>query len=159
MDVDPAAALVGISIKRQRMSAKTVLQHDREIGRRLKMRRLHVGMSQGKLADALGLTFQQIQKYEKGVNRVGGGRLQEVARILDVPVSFFFDDIVGGSRDSSDVFPFLGTAYSLRMMKAFVRIRSQAIQRSAVELVEQIAGSMETRHERETRQEMDTGCD
>ena len=123
------------------MSAKAILHHDREIGRRMKMRRLQLGMSQEKLGGALGLTFQQIQKYEKGVNRVGAGRLQQVAKILEVPVSFFFDDVVGGSKGSNDVFAFLDTAYSLRLMKAFVRIRNHRIQRSAVELVEEIAST------------------
>jgi transcriptional regulator with XRE-family HTH domain len=117
------------------------MHHDREIGRRMKMRRLQLGMSQERLGGALGLTFQQIQKYEKGVNRVGAGRLQQVAKILDVPVSFFFDDVVGGSKGSNEVFAFLDTAYSLRLMKAFVRIRSHRIQRSAVELVEEIANT------------------
>jgi transcriptional regulator with XRE-family HTH domain len=123
------------------MSAKAILHHDREIGRRMKMRRLQLGMSQEKLGGALGLTFQQIQKYEKGVNRVGAGRLQQVAKILEVPVSFFFDDVVGGSKGSNDVFAFLDTAYSLRLMKAFVRIRNHRIQRSTVELVEEIAST------------------
>ena len=107
----------------------------------MKMRRLQLGMSQEKLGGALGLTFQQIQKYEKGVNRVGAGRLQQVAKILEVPVSFFFDDVVGGSKGSNDVFAFLDTAYSLRLMKAFVRIRNHRIQRSTVELVEEIAST------------------
>jgi transcriptional regulator with XRE-family HTH domain len=125
----------------QFMSAKAIMHHDREIGRRIKMRRLQLGMSQERLGGALGLTFQQVQKYEKGVNRVGAGRLQQVAKILEVPVAFFFDDVVGGSKGSNDVFAFLDTAYSLRLMKAFVRIRNHRIQRSTVELVEEIANS------------------
>src|SRR5262245_11096547 len=125
----------------QFMSAKAILSHDREIGRRMKMRRLQLGMSQERLGGALGLTFQQVQKYEKGVNRVGAGRLQQVAKILDVPVSFFFDDVVGGSKGSSEVFAFLDTAYSLRLMKAFGRIRSHRSQRSPVELGEENANA------------------
>src|ERR1700735_1551385 len=64
---------------------------DKHVGARVRMRRLILGMSQGKLGEALDVTFQQVQKYEKGANRIGASRLQQLARVLDVPPSFFFD--------------------------------------------------------------------
>ena len=64
---------------------------DKHVGSRVRMRRMMVGMSQEKLGDALGLTFQQVQKYEKGTNRIGASRLQQISIILQVPVSFFFE--------------------------------------------------------------------
>ena len=75
---------------------------DVHVGKRLRLRRTLLGMSQERLGDLLGLTFQQIQKYERGVNRIGSSRLYELGQILDVPVSFFFDDMVG-SRLSGGV--------------------------------------------------------
>ena len=68
---------------------------DIHVGSRIRLRRNMLGMSQEKLGESLGITFQQIQKYEKGTNRVGASRLQAIASILDVPVAFFFDDVAG----------------------------------------------------------------
>lgn len=111
--------------------------YDREIGRRVRMRRLEIGMSQESLGHALALTFQQVQKYEKGINRISSGRLQQVAKILNVPVTFFYDELSksGGSAIST----MLDSAYSLRILKAFTRIENRDIQRATVELVESIA--------------------
>ena len=72
---------------------KTPNPIDEHVGRRLRMRRRMLAMSQGKLGDALGLTFQQVQKYEKGANRIGASRLQQISHILQVPVAFFFEDL------------------------------------------------------------------
>src|SRR5215467_14082693 len=82
------------------MTKKTPNPIDKHVGARVRMRRMMVGMSQEKLGDALGLTFQQVQKYEKGTNRIGASRLQQIASILQVPVAFFFEgapDLVGNS--------------------------------------------------------------
>ena len=73
---------------------------DKHVGQRVRMRRLMLGLSQMKLADALGLTFQQVQKYEKGANRIGGSRLQHISQILQVPPAFFFEG-VPQARDST----------------------------------------------------------
>ena len=73
------------------MAKKAPNPTDKHVGARVRMRRMMLGMSQEKLGDALGLTFQQVQKYEKGANRIGASRLQQIAHILQVPVSFFFD--------------------------------------------------------------------
>ena len=118
---------------------KNAIAQDREIGRRIKVRRLQLEMSQQSLGNALDLTFQQIQKYEKGANRVGAGRLQQIAKILKVPPSFFFDDDPGRSNGGNEVFALLDTAYSLRLMKAFAKIRNRRIRRSTVELIEGIS--------------------
>jgi transcriptional regulator with XRE-family HTH domain len=108
-----------------------------------------LGMSQEKLANALGLTFQQIQKYEKGTNRISASRLQQAAHILQVPISFFFD---GGPATNGNpigqqsglspasVSTFLATADGLALVTAFTRIKDAKIRRSIVLLVQQIAG-------------------
>ena len=88
---------------------------------------------------ALGVSYQQVQKYEQGVSRIGAGRLQQVAEILNVPVSVFFDEKLGGSQHGGSVFAFLDTAYSLRLTQAFARIPDRRIQQRIVELVEQVA--------------------
>ncbi len=110
------------------------------------MRRLMLGMSQEKLADQLGLTFQQVQKYEKGTNRISASRLQHVCHILDVPVSFFFEQAPGPSthgRGFSEASPayvndFLASSDGLALLKAFIKIDDSALRRSIVRLVEGI---------------------
>ena len=74
---------------------RAVSDVDKQIGNRIRARRKEMGLSQESLADAVGVTFQQIQKYERGVNRVGASRLFDLSRVLDVPISFFFDDMPG----------------------------------------------------------------
>jgi transcriptional regulator with XRE-family HTH domain len=130
------------------MSGKrNTLAHDREIGRRIKILRLQKDVSQTFLGDALGVTFQQVQKYEKGTNRVSASRLQQIAKILNVSITFFFDDDVNVRKNTgSEVFALLDTAYSLRLMKAFARIRDRELQRSTVELVEELAEATGSRH-------------
>src|SRR5450755_4119740 len=76
---------------------------DKHVGSRVRMRRLMLEMSQSKLADALGLTFQQVQKYEKGANRIGASRLQHISQILQVPVPFFFDRVPGRSGGAVEI--------------------------------------------------------
>ena len=111
-----------------------------------------LNMSQEKLGDALGLTFQQVQKYEKGTNRIGASRLQQISHILQVPVSFFFDgaphvagaprsDGVGEAPSPAYVSDFLATSDGLALTKAFMRISDTKLRRRIVELVEQIATS------------------
>jgi transcriptional regulator with XRE-family HTH domain len=109
-------------------------------------------MSQEKLGDALGLTFQQVQKYEKGTNRIGASRLQQISIILQVPVSFFFEGAPtvptpGGRQDGMSEAPspayvsdFLATSDGLALTKAFMRIANAKLRRRIVDLVEQIAG-------------------
>src|SRR6266513_647089 len=118
---------------------KGTTSDDVEVGQRIRARRMAKGMSQTELGSLLGVTFQQVQKYEKGVNRVGAGRLVRVAEALDVPVSFFFGATDTGSEDTRAILGFLDTAYSLRLLRAFSRIPQTEVQRAVVELVESIA--------------------
>jgi transcriptional regulator with XRE-family HTH domain len=118
---------------------KSTTLDDVEVGQRIRARRMAKGMSQTELGGLLGVTFQQVQKYEKGVNRVGAGRLVRVGEALEVPVSFFFGGTDVGSDETRAILGFLDTAYSLRLLRAFTRIPQSDIQRSIVELVENIA--------------------
>ena len=123
---------------------------DKHVGSRVRMRRMMLSMSQEKLGDALGLTFQQVQKYEKGTNRIGASRLQQISQILQVPVAFFFEGApelpspyAGSMHEApspSYVSDFLATSDGLALTKAFMRIRDGKLRRRIVDLVEQIAG-------------------
>ena len=124
---------------------------DKHVGSRVRMRRMMLSMSQEKLGDALGLTFQQVQKYEKGTNRIGASRLQQISNILQVPVAFFFEgapnvqlpgarhDHVGDAPSPAYVSDFLATSDGLALTKAFTRIGDSKLRRRIVDLVEQIA--------------------
>src|ERR1700704_5770468 len=120
-------------------TTKSTNSHDIEVGQRIRARRMAQGMSQTELGEMLGVTFQQVQKYEKGINRVGAGRLVRVGEALDVPVSFFFGTTDGGGEDTRAILGFLDTSYSLRLLRAFSRIPQGEVQRAIVDLVESIA--------------------
>jgi len=132
------------------MAKKAPNPIDRHVGSRVRMRRMMLSMSQEKLGDALGLTFQQVQKYEKGTNRIGASRLQQISNILQVPVAFFFEgapEITGGKgpgfKDAPSptyVADFLATSDGLALTKAFMRIADPKLRRRIVDLVQQIAG-------------------
>lgn len=129
------------------MSKKAPHATDKHVGSRVRMRRMMLGMSQEKLGDALDLTFQQVQKYEKGANRIGASRLQHIAHILQVPVSFFFEGLaerqsVGMTAAPSPAYvaDFLATSDGLNLTKAFMQIKEAKVRRSIVNLVEEIAG-------------------
>jgi len=110
-----------------------------------------VGMSQERLGELLGLTFQQVQKYEKGINRIGAGRLFEVAGILGVPLSFFYENVdtgarAGGFADGEEpppVMEFLSSGEGLQLSLAFMRIRDTKVRRRILELVRSLAGEDE----------------
>jgi transcriptional regulator with XRE-family HTH domain len=127
---------------------------DRHVGSRVRMRRILLCMSQEKLGEALGLTFQQIQKYEKGTNRIGASRLQQISRTLNVPPAFFFDgvppnDDAGGARhefavaedasSSTFVLDFIATTEGMNLNKAFARIRDPKVRKRIIDLVASIA--------------------
>jgi transcriptional regulator with XRE-family HTH domain len=125
---------------------------DKHVGSRVRMRRMMLSMSQEKLGDALGLTFQQVQKYEKGTNRIGASRLQQISHILQVPVSFFFDGAphvagmqraegLGEPPSPAYVSDFLASSDGLALTKAFMRIGDSKLRRRIVDLVEQISAS------------------
>src|SRR3954462_12677420 len=93
------------------MATKAPNPTDRHVGSRVRMRRMMLGMSQEKLGDALGLTFQQIQKYEKATNRIGASRLQQISLVLQVPISFFFEGVPGSSGFSEAESPEYMTSF------------------------------------------------
>jgi transcriptional regulator with XRE-family HTH domain len=129
------------------MTKKSPSPIDDHVGKRVRMRRMMLKMSQGKLGEALGLTFQQVQKYEKGVNRVGASRLHHIASILQVPISFLFEGapMSGGSSGLEEapsfayVDDFLATPDGVALMKAFTRIENPKLKRCIVDLVQLIA--------------------
>jgi transcriptional regulator with XRE-family HTH domain len=124
---------------------------DRHVGSRVRMRRILLGMSQEKLGDALGLTFQQIQKYEKGTNRIGASRLQQISTTLNVPPSFFFDGApvhdapgraefaVAEEASSSYVLDFIATSEGLNLNRAFARIQDPKVRKRIIDLVASLA--------------------
>src|SRR3954462_14282409 len=115
---------------------------DRHVGSRMRMRRMMLGMSQEKLATAFGVSFQQVQKYEKGVNRMGSSRLQQAADILGVTVPFFFEGAAGGTYQPDDSAPssayvneFVSSEDGVRLIKAFARIPRPAVRQRIVAVV------------------------
>ncbi|NDB66580.1 MAG: XRE family transcriptional regulator [Methylocystaceae bacterium] len=133
--------------------AKSPNPIDRHVGSRVKLRRNLLGMSQEKLGAALGLSFQQIQKYEKGTNRIGASRLQQISKILKVMPAFFFegaptlsnDPAVGFSEDGTPgyVTEFLSTVEGLQVCKAFARIQDIKVRKRLVELLVSLAAAEE----------------
>lgn len=123
---------------------------DIHVGSRIRLRRTMNGMSQERLGDGLGITFQQIQKYERGTNRVGASRLQNIANILNVPVSFFFEHAPGqdaAAIDSSHTSPpddfqtFLSSPEGFRLNREFVRIMDPKVRHRIIEMVKAVAAS------------------
>lgn len=125
---------------------------DIHVGGRVRFRRMLLGMSQEKLGERLGLTFQQVQKYEKGINRIGASRLFDLSQVLGVPVQFFYDEAPGGYEQPSSSQPgfadrqaesyiveFLNSRDGLELNKAFVRIADAKVRRSIVDLVRSLA--------------------
>jgi transcriptional regulator with XRE-family HTH domain len=123
---------------------------DQYVGSRVRMRRMMLGMSQEKLGDALGLTFQQVQKYEKGTNRMGASRLQHISHILQVPVPFFFEGVPGQRENVGDapspayVTDFLASSEGLALIKAFTRIKEAKLRKRIVDLVQEVTGGDES---------------
>jgi transcriptional regulator with XRE-family HTH domain len=121
------------------MKSDVNLVVDKHVGSRLRMRRVMLGMSQEALGGALDLTFQQVQKYEKGTNRISASRLQHLSQILQVPVPFFFEGAPGGSDGTAEsptyVSAFLATSDGLALAKAFMRIEDAKLRRLIVHLV------------------------
>ncbi len=121
---------------------------DQHVGARVRMRRLMVGMSQAKLGNALQVSSKQVQKYEKGANRIGAGRLQEIARLLRVPLAFFFDGAPGGDEAapgfaepgaSGSSVTFVMTSDGMHLNRAFASIRDPDVRRKFLLLVESLA--------------------
>jgi transcriptional regulator with XRE-family HTH domain len=119
---------------------------DKHVGTRVRMRRMMLGMSQEKLGDALGLSFQQVQKYEKGTNRIGASRLHHISHILQVPVAFLFEGAPGQPNTDGNapspayVSDFLATPDGLALTRAFTRLTNAKLRRRIVDLIKEIAG-------------------
>ena len=134
------------------MAKKAPNPIDKHVGARVRMRRMMVSMSQEKLGEHLGITFQQIQKYEKGTNRIGASRLQQISTVLGVPVAFFFEgapsvgpEVDGMAENQSPAYvaDFLATSDGLTLTRNFMRIPDPKVRRKIVDLVIAIAGEAE----------------
>jgi transcriptional regulator with XRE-family HTH domain len=120
---------------------------DKLVGARVRMRRHMLGMSQTALGNALGLTFQQVQKYEKGANRIGASRLHQLSHILQVPVPFFFEDVpknvapraLSAAPSANFISEFLASKEGLALVAAFVRIKDAKLRRRIVDLIQAMA--------------------
>jgi transcriptional regulator with XRE-family HTH domain len=121
---------------------------DQHVGKRVRMRRLMLNMSQTDIAEALGLTFQQVQKYEKGVNRISASRLQRLCQVLQVPVAFFFEGTPralglpepteASAESPAYVSDFLASSDGMALVKAFTLIRDAKVRRAIVALVQEV---------------------
>ena len=134
---------------------------DIHVGSRVRLRRMMKGMSQDRLGEELGLTFQQVQKYEKGVNRIGASRLFDISRILEVPVQFFYDDFGNDNKEAmiglaepnaptyssekGDFFASLATPEGMQLARSFSRINDPQVRRRILELVKALADEDETK--------------
>jgi transcriptional regulator with XRE-family HTH domain len=128
---------------------------DIHVGGRVRMRRMLVGMSQEKLGDSLGLTFQQVQKYEKGANRIGASRLYQIARVLGVPIEFFYDGVAAEGHAAAEGFAeaesghfeidMLSTSEGIQLNSAFFSIRDPKVRKRVLELIKALgdAGALE----------------
>ncbi len=120
---------------------------DIHVGGRIRLRRNMLGLSQEKLGESLGITFQQIQKYEKGTNRVGASRLQAISSALTVPVSFFFEDApnAGGNvgfaedNEATYVVDFLNSNEGVQLTRAFTKISDPKVRRKIIDLVKSLS--------------------
>jgi len=139
-------------IASERMAGKKPNPVDAHVGSRVRLRRMLLGMSQERLGESMGLTFQQVQKYEKGVNRIGASRLFQISKILDVPVQFFFEEapysgdgnaVRGTAEPDSEAFilEFLNSREGLELNRAFVKIGDAKVRKSVVDLVRALSGS------------------
>lgn len=134
-----------------RLNKKKPNPTDVHVGSRIRLRRNLLGMSQERLGEKLGITFQQIQKYEKGTNRVGASRLQAIATVLGVPVSFFFEDAADVDLGAPDRHPadmstasaidFCTSPEGLQLNRAFMRVRDAKVRRRIIELVKALASN------------------
>jgi transcriptional regulator with XRE-family HTH domain len=126
---------------------------DGQVGNRVRLRRMLIGMSQERLGELLGLTFQQVQKYEKGVNRIGAGRLFEVSRILGVPIDYFYEGVTAnmtsgqgfGENEPPPVMEFMSSGEGLQLSLAFMRIKEPKVRKRVLDLVKSLAEEKESK--------------
>jgi len=128
---------------------KQASQIDAHVGNRVRIRRMLINMSQEKLGDSLGLTFQQVQKYERGVNRIGAGRLYEIAKILGVKIDYLYegieDQLTGPQRGFAEegsappVMEFVSSGEGMQLSLAFMKIKDSKVRKRVLDLVKSIA--------------------
>ena len=130
------------------MGTKSPNAADRHIGQRIRMHRVLLGMTQERLSEILGISFQQLQKYESGANRIGAGRLPALANALQVPVSSFFEGYTSDppNDDQLDVQKLVATRDGIALARAFVRIADPALRQSLVSVAEAIAAIAQRSH-------------
>lgn len=126
---------------------------DAYVGNRMRLRRMLIGLSQEKMGEMLGLTFQQVQKYEKGVNRIGAGRLYQIADILSVPINYFYDGFVGqddrvpsvanDDTATKPVMDFLSSGEGLQLTLAFMRIKDGKVRKRVIDLIKSLSDGMD----------------
>jgi transcriptional regulator with XRE-family HTH domain len=143
-----------IEVEKALMNKKTPNPIDVFVGSRVRLRRLMVGMSQEALADRLGVTFQQVQKYEKGTNRISASRLQAISDVFRVPPSFFFQDddaagaTTGAGHDTGDVSTFVSSKEGLDLNRAFLKIEDAGVRKSIISLATALSKASELSGER-----------
>jgi transcriptional regulator with XRE-family HTH domain len=140
-----------MTVVSERMAGKKPNPVDQHVGSRVRLRRMLLGMSQERLGESMGLTFQQVQKYEKGVNRIGASRLFQISKILDVPVQFFFEEAphsdgratpgMGEADSEAFILEFLNSREGLELNRAFVKIADPKVRKSVVDLVRALSAS------------------
>ncbi|MGO8713420.1 MAG: helix-turn-helix domain-containing protein [Rhizomicrobium sp.] len=122
---------------------------DALVGNRVRLRRMLIGMSQERLGELLGLTFQQVQKYEKGVNRIGAGRLYQMAHILGVPIDYFYEGAaeqagaVNADVPNPPVMEFLSSGEGLQLSLAFMRIKDGKVRKRVIDLIKSLADGVD----------------
>lgn len=141
--------MIVLTVLNDENTVKSVDEVDAFVGGRVRFRRVTIGMSQEHLGNAIGLTFQQVQKYEKGLNRIGAGRLYRIAKVLTVPVEFFYDGLPSTTGDgcggeavdtrSAEIQAFLSTAEGQQLAHAFQRIPDGPTRRRIIDLVNTIS--------------------
>ena len=127
--------------------AKTPTSTDVLVGSRVRFRRTEIGLTQQVLAEKLGVTFQQVQKYEKGTNRIGAGRLQEVSKALGVPITYFFQSLSGeevAGEDQGSAAKIMRVSGASDLLRAYAQIESSTVRRAVLDLVRKLAGAEDT---------------
>ncbi|MBB4276117.1 helix-turn-helix transcriptional regulator [Rhizobium mongolense] len=143
------------------MKAKSPNAIDVYVGGRLRLRRKVLGLSQGSLADALGITFQQVQKYEKGMNRIGASRLQRIAEILKVPVGFFFENNASASpdveprRETDDVTLFMTSKEGVALSRAFLAIEDPNVRQKLLALTRSLGSANPVENHRDSSSQIE----
>ena len=149
----PAQCVHSMKMPKASTDARAADDLDRALGNAIRLRRRSLNLTQEQLASACGISFQQVQKYERGANRIGASRLHDLSRVLDVPVSFFFEgvplptDKIGGfAEDASPEYvqATLSTSDGLALVKAFSQVKNPKLRRRIVDLIEEMAGPAAT---------------